>query len=122
MIAWWEKRRSWHNLTIISIGFASLIAFYIFIYHTDELKPGEDAVEPLVLIIAPFVINICYTFGWIIEGFLAFILRPFLGEKVRLLGPLLLKIGVIFSLLVVLFPSVYWAIVCLRHQLRYFGH
>ena len=31
------------------------------------LQPGEDAVEPMALLLAPFAMNLCYTAGWVAE-------------------------------------------------------
>ena len=78
----------------------------VFILHTDVLKPGEDAVEPIALMAAPILINICYTLGWITEIFLNGI--GWNGSKK--VGPLLLKAGLVLSLTVAMIPSVYWGV------------
>jgi hypothetical protein len=84
----------------------SLILFFVFITHYAVFEVGKDAVEPIAIIFAPLVINICYTAGWFVEIISRFILR----ERIERLGPLLLKFGLGFSLLVALFPSVYWGL------------
>ena len=78
----------------------------IAITQSDILLPGEDAFEPLSLILVPILINICYTFGWIVETWL---IRKGKGSSL-IYGTRLLKIGLIFSLFVVLLPSVVWGL------------
>lgn len=104
IISWWELRRVPYNLMVGLVGIISLLLFFLFIDLAHELKPGEDAIEPLVLLITPVVINICYTAGWVAELFLRIVWR----EKSHLFGPLFLKLGLSFSLVVVLLPSVMW--------------
>src|SRR6185503_20909678 len=70
IILWWELRRIPYNLIVGPTGLISLLLFYFFISRTNALKPGEDAVEPIALLAAPVVMNICYTAGWVVEGFL----------------------------------------------------
>jgi hypothetical protein len=70
IILWWELRRIPYNLIVGTTLLISLLLFYFFISRTNALKPGEDAVEPIALLAAPVVMNICYTAGWVVEGFL----------------------------------------------------
>ena len=103
-LRWWESRRLAYNL-IVGIGaVVSLPIFFLAINATGVLKPGEDAVEPLALFLAPIALNICYCAGWISEC----ILRTFWPRKKRSLGPLLVKLGLGFSSFVVAFPAVFW--------------
>lgn len=112
VILWWEKRRIPYNILIGTVGIISLILFMIFITNANVVKPGEDAVEPMAIFIAPILINICYTSGWIIE----LVLRTvFKSPK---LGTVLLKIGISFSLLMVLLPSLGGFIALLIHGNR----
>ena len=106
IVVWWEKRRIPYNLIVGVIGFISLLFFYLFIDLAHGVKPGEDAVEPMALILAPIAINICYTGGWLVELILSFFKR----NDSRPIGPILLKAGVIFSIVMVLIPSVFWFI------------
>jgi hypothetical protein len=107
VIVWWEIRRIPYNLIIGVVGFISLLLFFLFIHLAKELKPGEDAIEPLALLAAPFIINLCYTAGWPVE----LILRLFRHERKAMLGPILLRLGVLLSLVVVLLPSVIWFLI-----------
>lgn len=79
----------------------------MFINLAHELKPGEDAIEPMALFIAPFAINICYTAGWLVES----LLNVIRGNKSNLTGPMLLKLGLGFSVFIVLIPSTVWFVI-----------
>ena len=104
IILWWELRRIPYNLIVGTTGLISLSLFYFFISRTTELKPGEDAVEPIALLAAPVVMNICYTAGWVVEGFL----DKAHSDEDEVLGPKLLRSGLKLSLFVVAIPSVFW--------------
>jgi len=107
IVAWWEIRRVPYNLIVGIIGFVSLLLFFLFISLAHELKPGEDAVEPMALFIAPIAINICYTAGWIVELILNVIRRK--GAPPA--GPVLMKPGVGFSVFMALLPSAIWFVI-----------
>jgi len=104
IIIWWEVRRIPYNILIGIYGFLSLLLFYFLIQSSGKLEPGEDAVEPMAIFVAPIVINLAYTAGWVVE----LILRHVFSVKSRIVGPRLLKIGVVFSLVVVSLPSIVW--------------
>jgi len=104
VIIWWEMRRIPFNLLIGIYGIISLAIFFWGIWESELLGPGEDAVEPIALLAAPFAVNICYTFGWIVE-LPARVLWPSLSRQ---LGPWLLRLGVAFSLFVISIPPVFW--------------
>ena len=108
-IIWWEKRRIPYNIIIGIIGAISLILFFVFIESANELKSGEDAIEPIALLIAPIAINICYTSGWIVETIINSIRR----KKDKPIGPKLMKIGMVFSIVVLLIPSTTWFVIWL---------
>jgi len=106
IILWWGKRRIIYNLLVGLAGFISLLLFFYFITKSGELKPGEDAIEPLALLMAPIFINIGYTLGWVVEV----ILRIFQRNRFQRVSCGLMKAGLLFSLAVVIFPSVYWGL------------
>ena len=83
-----------YNLILGVIGAISLLLFFVFIDLAHELKPGEDAVEPMALFVAPIAWNICYTGGWIVELLLSVVRR----KESAHVGPVLLKLGVGFSM------------------------
>lgn len=114
VILWWELRRIPYNLIVGGAGTISLLLFYFFIVHSHVLRPGEDAVEPMALIIAPFVINILYTGGWVVE----LVIYLFLRRATRI-GPILLAVGTAFSLCVIAVPGVVWGLFWLVHLIRH---
>jgi hypothetical protein len=63
VIAWWEARRIPFNIVIGLYGLVCLLVFFWSIETSGHLPAGEDAVEPIALIFAPFGINILYTLG-----------------------------------------------------------
>jgi hypothetical protein len=108
-ILWWESRRPAYNAMVAGLASVSLPLFYFSISHSGELRPGDDAVEPLALMAAPFVVNIAYTLGWIVE-----LMNNLVRETPnRRIGPTLMKLGLAFTILVVFAPSVSWSIVAL---------
>jgi hypothetical protein len=107
IVLWWEKRRIPYNLIVGMTGFISLLLFFLFIAKSGELKPGEDAIEPMALFIAPILMNIGYTLGWIVEGMLRIVRR----NKFRRVSRELLQTGLFLSIAVVILPSAFW---CLR--------
>lgn len=114
VIVWWESRRILYNVLVGVMGGASLILMLFFASRPGMLPPGEDVVEPMALIIAPILANICYTAGWVVE----LILRCILRERARQLGFWLLCLGFAFSLIVVTAPTVIWAFTWLAHGAR----
>lgn len=117
VITWWESRRLAYNVVVGMVGLFSLVAFFGFITAANVLKPGEDAVEPMALLLAPFGVNFCYTLGWI--GELA--LRLLGGQRDdRIAGPILLGVGFALSLLIVLLPAALWSVFWLIRQVH--GH
>jgi hypothetical protein len=107
VITWWELRRIPFNLVIGSWGIVCLVVFYLVIEGSGHLKPGEDAVEPMALFTAPFLINGFYTLGWIVELAVRWF-RPVTGQD---LGPRLFKLGLGFSLFLISLPAITWFLV-----------
>jgi len=107
IIIWWEYRRIPYNIIIAIIGFISFLSYTYFIIHAGNLREGEDAVEPVLILAAPILINIAYTFGWIIELILRFLFR----FKSKWIGPTLFGMGLAFSIFIILFPTIFWGTV-----------
>ena len=108
VIFWWERRRFIYNALVLGIGFSSLIALYLLMSASGALKNGEDLEEPLAILAAPFLINICYTGGWIAELACRLVIRgdsETMRKMRRDIGPTLLALGLIFSGFVILFPT-----------------
>ena len=110
IIMWWEVRRIPYNILIGVYSFISLLLFYFFILSSGYLQPGEDAVEPLFIVAAPFAINLAYTAGWIVE----LIMRYVFALQSPKIGPHLLKAGVFFSIVVASLPTILWGCIYIK--------
>jgi hypothetical protein len=95
VIKWWEFRRLTYNAILLGVGIPS---FILFLYLIQPLPPGEDAAEPMAVFLAPFAANFAYTFGWILE--------LIVGPEARKHRELVWRIGVGFTICVVLAPTV----------------
>jgi len=104
VIVWWESRRLFYNIFTLGIGFISFLVMVFFMATSNLLRCQDVGAEPILMLAAPIFINICYTLGWIVEC----AARPIKPLKRRFKGPLLLRIGLGFSLFVVLLPTVLW--------------
>lgn len=104
VIAWWELRRIPFNIIVGAYGALGFVVFLWAITTSGHLQPGEDAVEPIALLAAPFVINLLYTLGWLVEV-PARHLFPGLSSG---FGPRLLKLGFGLGLFLITIPAVFW--------------
>jgi hypothetical protein len=102
IISWWEARRYQFNAFVLAVGFASWLL--VMIAGSAAVKPGEDFVEPFVMLFGPgiyvAVLNFCYTLGWVVDTVL-YNGRP----RTRLY-----KSGLILALVLTALPGV-WAAV-----------
>jgi hypothetical protein len=103
-VAWWEARRIPVNILIGAYGTFCLAVFFWAITSSHVLQPGEDAVEPLAIMITPFLFNICYTLGWLVEV-PARLANPKLSPR---FGPLQMSLGLVFSFCVISLPAAIW--------------
>lgn len=104
IIAWWELRRIPFNIIVGTYGALCFVVFLSAIMTSGHLQPGEDAIEPLLLMVAPFGINLLYTLGWLVEvPSRLLILR--LSPR---FGPMLLKLGFGLGLFLITLPAVFW--------------
>jgi hypothetical protein len=104
VVWWWEVRRVPFNILVGVYGFVCLFVFYAAIETSGHLKPGEDAVEPMAIFLAPFVINAFYTLGWLVEV----PARLARAARVEELGPTLLALGLAVTLLFITLPAAFW--------------
>ncbi len=106
-ILWWEKRRIPFNVFIFVYAVLAISAHFWLINVTGQVKDGENFIEPMAFIIGivagPIAINICYTLGWLVEAPLRLI-KPTLSPK---LSPILLKLGIGFSMLFFALPALF---------------
>ncbi len=105
LVRWWESRRIPYNILIGGVGLVSLVVFFVSIESSGYLAAGEDSVEPMALILAPFVVNLCYTAGWVGDAACRLVCRDLPAR----FTPVLFAVGVAFSLCVVLLPGLLWS-------------
>jgi hypothetical protein len=104
VIAWWELRRLPFNFVVGTSGVLCLVVFLAAIETSGHLRPGEDAVEPLALMMAPIIVNVLYTLGWVVETAYRSsepVVSPRFGPRLFELG---LGLGLFFSAL----PATFW--------------
>jgi hypothetical protein len=106
VIIWWEKRRIPYNFIIGVAAFGFLLLYLFFIDRSKILHPGEDAIEPIALLMFPVLWNFAYCLGWITE----LCARKITSVKDRLTGPTLLRLGLTFSLFITAIPAIYWGL------------
>jgi hypothetical protein len=102
IIFWWELRRIPYN---IFIGITAAINLFTIIYFgSKHVEPGEDVIEPVLLLVAgpAFFIgaNLCYSAGWFLELFA----RRYGTTLSPLLRARLLQLGFVFSGIVITSP------------------
>ena len=113
---WWEERRLAYNSVVVLTALISLIAFYFFCGTSGKLAPGEDAVEPMGLFLGAFIGPISWNLAYCLGPVCDIALRHF--SKQRHIGPILLKLGLIFSCLVLCIPSTIWGIIWVQQLLK----
>jgi hypothetical protein len=108
VIGWWEGRRPVYNLVMLVVTIVSLFVYLTAIISSGKLAPGEDAIEPLGLIVGvvvfPVAINVCYTLGWLVE----LVVRGIRPSTTPRFAPVLLGLGLGFSVALVSLPAVIW--------------
>jgi hypothetical protein len=99
VVQWWESRRPAYNIIVGGCGVTTLL--YV---GTLSLLMGGEWPTPLVFagIAVGIAANLCYTLGWIVEiAVERWLKRPAYG-----LGPALFRHGLVFSIGLMLLPSV----------------
>lgn len=81
------------------------------------LEPGEDLIEPMALIAAPFVVNMCYTAGWATE----LLVRAVYPSMAIGFGPRLFRLGLLLSVVITVLPGIYWGAFCFVKLMRVLG-
>ena len=79
----------------------------IILRDLKELQGGNDIIEPIAIIVAPLIINLFYTLGWLVEVATWVIFK----RKIINLGPMLLRLGVGISVILLSLPTLIWACV-----------
>lgn len=99
IIAWWERRRLAYNACVGAAGLVSLGSVGLADAMTDGtgLFPGAF----LAAIVVGGMANLCYFFGPVAE----LLSEKLWGRSVLPTGPLLYRMGLTFSVGLVLFPT-----------------
>ncbi|MBK8500781.1 MAG: hypothetical protein IPL46_00475 [Saprospiraceae bacterium] len=98
IVKWWEIRRVPCNLLIMVIISIDLNVIEKF----GDLKAGEDPIEPVSIWAIFIAANFFYCLGWMAES-----VRPNDLDY----GPKLLKWGILFSIALLLLPSLLGVII-----------
>ncbi len=110
IILWWELRRILYNLVVGFTGLLGLVlsdfAIIKFIIENGDDPPG---IGPVTV----FLMNVSYTAGWVVEV----TFRRAHDDTPAWVGPLLFKIGLVFSMVLVLMPSLVLGLVRLKWAL-----
>lgn len=108
IILWWEARRIPYNIIVGSVGLVCIPMFYFFTAN-EPIEDGEDIGEPIMLFVAPFLINVSYTLGWVVEAFSPQTYLKSFPDDGQEPGPRFLRLGLRTSIFLVLLPTLVWA-------------
>jgi hypothetical protein len=115
IIRWWELRRLLYNAVLLVIGLAAIAGMESLM--NTVIPAGEDAVEPLALIVGGVFYgigaNLFYTLGWIVELYE----RKIDTEVARQHANLFFRIGLAFSCLLTTMPFWFGLVFWLAHKL-----
>lgn len=117
---WWEKRRLGYNIVVVATAFFAFWAFQFLCATSGLLRPGDDAEEPMAVMLAMFVGPLTWNLGYCLGPILDLALRRWKAEKH--FGPLLLKFGTVFSMAVVSLPALIWLVIWIWQATRGFPH
>jgi hypothetical protein len=115
VVGWWELRRIAFNLLVGTTGVASLVVSLLLLDYIPESGGGGDFSPALSVIGFGIFANLFYTSGWIVEGIILAIRRH--GSPS--IGPRLFRLGLCFSLILTLLPSLALGVEVLYKLLRH---
>ena len=101
IIIWWELRRIPYNLIVGTLGMIFLLVFALINDLPPVAPPEERSVSFFLVPLFGVLANLCYTGGWIAE----LLLRAIWREKARDVGPQLLLVGLLMSLVPLPLPA-----------------
>jgi len=111
IILWWELRRILYNFIVGIVGICCWIALVSLIPQ----KGSQDIPEPIAVAAFAYLCNICYCLGWLTESVLRISTKntdnlhsPFYSGKTY--GPFCFKLGLYFTLFVMLLPVGLWSV------------
>lgn len=96
VVAWWEARRMVFNLIVGACGLPTLLVL-LFFHVSSAWFLLTGTIEYAI------VANLCYTLGWMAE----LVTRAMFKEKSRHMGPMLLTLGLVFSVAITLACAVF---------------
>ena len=122
IVVWWEARRIPYNLLIGVVGIvsfllviASAIVWEKFLRAPMEMLPDSPLFGFLVTAtVYGIMANVCYTGGWIAE----IAAMTLWKEDAQHFGPICFMLGVIFSVVLTLFPGIVIVIILLINLAR----
>ena len=114
VVRWWELRRPLFNLGVLIVGLSSIAAMESLV--APLLPERQDVVEAITLILVVAVygvlVNLCYTFGWILE----LRERKEDARMARERGRLLFQVMLAFSLILASGPFWYGCVFWMMHR------
>lgn len=103
-VRWWEIRRIPFNLALFVTGATTIFVFEAI--GGRHVQPGEDVIEPVLLLMGVIAYgvaaNACYTLGWVTE----MLWSQGDTSQTQALRSKIYRQGLIFSVLLTLFPAV----------------
>lgn len=106
IVSWWEKRRLFYNLFCIAMGIVSLVFYHIFWACSGLLDAADDIIEPMLLPVLVIGAPLCWNLGFVLGPLIQILIpksRPGIRKR---MGPILLKSGIVFSVVVFAMPVV----------------
>lgn len=99
-LRWWESRRPRYNLIVGAAGMVTLTVMSL----STLILPGASLppLRGVVMMATAYALaaNLCYSLGWLAEMVALFVW----GRRAPLMGPLLFREGLIFSVGLTLLP------------------
>lgn len=100
VVWWWEARRPLYNLVLGLVGAGSLVVF-LLIDTWPPRAPNTDFEYLFAAVGGAILANVCYTGGWAVE----LLVRSVMGARVARFGPRAWRVGMGFSLAILLLPT-----------------
>jgi len=111
---WWEQRRFFYNLFVVATLAISFSIYAVCFGNSGMMEPDDEYIEPMLLgaivFLGPIIWNIAFSLGPLVDviGF---------ATKRKFLGPTLMKLGLLFSFVLISMPAIYWAAQIIRLRL-----
>ena len=97
IVWWWEAHRLLFNLLVGGAGLVTLVVLGVLILVVPR---APFFIDWQIVLLYGVVANALYTAGWMVELWL----RRFLGADHPVIGPVLFRYGLVFSLALTLMP------------------